>query len=263
MTGKDLEIHWIHGLIAIILSLSLLVAVPHMPFRMGVMELTTRILSIPEYPSVLLRNSIHNVSLWFEDEMELEMELESLRLENIRLKGILGTEKAQTLIRSMDEQTSRARITFRSPSSWWAEVRINRGKKDGMSVGLPVLQNGFVVGRVAGVENSSSWVELITSSSMMIPVVVDETRELGVIVGDGLGKTWLLYLPESSEVARGMTISTALVSEMLPPGLPIGRLDTSLSKRIAGTKAFYVQLGGDLSRLFDVDIYNPQEAFSQ
>lgn len=263
MTGKDLEIHWIHGLIAIILSLSLLVSTPHIPILRGVMEFTSRILFLPEYPADLLRHSIQNVSVWLENKHDLQMELESLRLENIRLKGLLGTEKADILLDSLERNTSSARVTFRPPSSWWAEVRINHGKRHGLSVGLPVLLDGFVVGRIAGVENSSSWVELITSSSMMIPVVIDDTRELGVIVGDGAGKTWLLYLPEFSGVTRGMTISTALVSETLPPGLPIGRVNTSLTRRIAGTNAYNVVLGGDLSKLFNVDIYHPEKDFKQ
>jgi rod shape-determining protein MreC len=257
MNGKELELHWIHGLVAVIISLSMLVTIPHFPFFRSLMEQTSRILAIPEYPAVLLRDSIRKASVWVEDKQETRDEIENLKRENMRLKGLLGMQQARSLMDSMNKKTTGARVTFRPPSSWWAEIRINRGKKDGVKVGLPVLGDGFVIGRIAGVENNSSWVELITSSSMMIPVVVDETRELAVIAGDGKGKAWLMYLPESSSVSKGMTVSTALVSESLPPGLPIGRVNTDITRIMAGTKAFNVVFGGNLSKLLYVDIYDP------
>jgi rod shape-determining protein MreC len=54
-----------------------------------------------------------------------------------------------------------------------------------------------------------------------------------------------------------MTVSTALVSESLPPGLPIGRVNTDITRIMAGTKAFNVVFGGNLSKLLYVDIYDP------
>jgi len=257
MNGKDLELHWIHGLIALILSLSLLVASPHLRVSRLAMDITGRILSVPEYPVVLLRDSIRNISIWIKNKQDLQRELDCLRLQNLRLRDVVGTAKADFLLASIDNDLSVARVTFRPPSSWWSEVRINSGKKDGIAIGFPVLKDGFVVGRIAGVDNCSAWVELITSSSIMIPVVVDETRELGVITGDGMGRTWLVYLPESSNVSTGMTVSTALVSETLPPGLPIGRVDKTVTKTMAGVEAYNVVLGGDISRLLSVEVYKP------
>lgn len=257
MKGKDIELHWIHGLVAVILSLSLLVASPHIRISRVAMDFTYRILSVPEYPAVLLRDSLKNLSAWMKDKQEFQKELDSLKLQNMRLRGLIGVEEADRLADSIDNEIAVARVTFRPPASWWSEVRINKGENDGITVGLPVLRDGFVVGRIAGVDNYSSWVELITSSSMMIPVVVDETRELGVIAGDGTGKTWLMYLPDSSDILTGMAISTALVSETLPPGLPIGRVDKTMTKKIAGSSAYRVVLGGDISRLLKVEIYKP------
>ena len=40
------------------------------------------------------------------------------------------------------------------------------------------------MGRITRVEAGYSWAELITSSSLLIPVVVDQTRIL-VVTGDG------------------------------------------------------------------------------
>ena len=121
-----------------------------------------------------------------------------------------------------------------------------------------MLQNGSLVGRTTVVENSFSWVELVTSSSLMVPAVIEETRDLGVAAGDGQGGVWLLFIPEGRSLVPGMTVSTAMISEILPPGIPIGRLSEQKKRSDEGFVSYRLETGASLPLLYSVSVLKPK-----
>jgi rod shape-determining protein MreC len=155
------------------------------------------------------------------------------------------------------------RVTLREPHAWWNECRIDKGLNNGLIVGLPVFQNGFLVGRVSSVSTFSSWVELLTSSALMIPVVIEETRELGVVVGDGDGSVLLTYIPEARGIEAGMKVSTALVSELLPPGIPIGNIADEGVSSGNGYITYKITPGASMSTLYTVAVLKHSKGILQ
>ena len=254
MTEKHPEKEWIHGLLAIAASLLLLAAAPRREFFKGAVDFVGEVLRYPEYPAVLIEQTVKKSAFWFADRHILQERLKSLKEDNERLQLVWSMENARNLRRELDGFVRYARITLREPLSWWSEVRINKGLRDGVVVGAPALQNGFLAGRVSVAENDFAWVELLTSSSLMIPVVIEETRDLGVVAGDGEGGVWLLYVPENRMLAKGMHISTAMVSEALPPGVPLGTLSADQRETSGGYLAWRVVPGASLSQLYALEV---------
>lgn len=263
MIDKHLQKEWIHGLLMVIASLALLGAAPRRDVFRGAVDLVGVILEYPEYPAVALERSARDISFWFADKGALKERLDFLEDENTRLKLAWTVGAAGRLKEEIDRYYGYARVTLREPLSWWSEVRINKGTADGVAAGTPILHNGALVGRVTSSERDYSWVELVTSSSLMIPVVIEETRDLGVVAGDGEGGLWLLYVPESRPLSEGMTVSTAMVSEALPPGIPLGRI--SLETRRAGGAylEWRVVPGANLSQLYALEIFGLGESRSE
>ncbi|NCB15863.1 MAG: rod shape-determining protein MreC [Synergistales bacterium] len=255
MTEKHLGKEWIHGLLMIIASLLLLAAAPRKDVFKGAVDFVGEILRYPEYPAVALERSAKRVSFWFADKSVLQERLGILEEENTRLRLAWSVGSAGSLKQELDRFYGYARVTLREPMSWWSEVRINKGTSDGVFFGAPVLHNGHLVGRVSSSEGSFSWVELITSSSLMIPVVIEETRDLGVVAGDGEGGLWLLYVPEGRVLSEGMTVSTAMVSEALPPGIPVGRLSSESRKTGGAYLAWRVVPGANITQLYALEIF--------
>ncbi|MDR1874742.1 MAG: rod shape-determining protein MreC [Synergistaceae bacterium] len=254
MVDRRLTREWIHGLVALTVGLFLLGASPNFGFLKGIVDLTGNVLSVPEYPAVVLRNLSRDLYLWSRDKSDLTKQLESLKSENAKLQIINSVLVAEQIRAELNARMDDARVTLREPHSWWNEFRIDRGLDDGVTMGLPVFQDGFLVGRVSSVSSSSSWVELLTSSSLMIPVVVEETRELGVVVGDGEGSVLLTYIPEARGIEKGMKVSTALVSETLPPGIPIGHIGGDASASGSGYVTYKIIPGASTGRLYSVSV---------
>ena len=254
MADRRLTREWIHGLVALTLGLFLLGTSPTMPFLRSASDIVGNVLSIPEYPAVVTREFAQNFRAWSRDRSDLIMQLDVLKDENSKLRIVNSVLVAEQIKAELDSRIEDARITLREPNSWWNEMRIDKGFNDGIIMGVPVFQDGFLVGRVSSVSTYSSWVELLTSVALMIPVVVEETRELGVVVGDGNGSVLLTYIPEGRGIERDMKVSTALVSELLPPGFPIGVIQEEVTASGNGYSTYKIAPGASLGALYTVSI---------
>ena len=128
-----------------------------------------------------------------------------------------------------------------------------------MTDGAAVMSEGHLIGRVASSGLDYAWVELITSSSFLIAAAVDETRDLGVINGDDSGNLRLLYVPEERKLKTGMTVSTSLMNDQIPPGVPIGTVLGSGEIR-DGFIEMKIKAGAHLTQLYNVDVFVVKKA---
>ncbi|HDQ93183.1 MAG TPA: rod shape-determining protein MreC [Synergistetes bacterium] len=242
----------LHGLAATAAGLLLLAVSPGSPGMIKSVELTAVVLDIPERPAHLLRGLVSEGALWFSGMRGLKERLRDLELENVRLRSTLQ-ERPDLRVPDREGILS-CLVDLRPPSSWWRELRVDRGSDDGVMEGMPALRDGFLVGRVSRVHGGHSWVELITSPSLMVPVVVDETRDLGVLAGDGTGRVNLLYIPEEKIIAEGSMIRTALASDSLPAGLPVGKISSEEPLTEGGFRVYRIVSGADLSSMYSLYI---------
>ena len=239
---------------ALTLGLFLLGVSPNLGILRNVVDFVGNVLAIPEYPAVVVREFLRNVYLWSRDKNELTEQLEALKDENAKLRVASSVFIAEQIKTELGARMENARVTLREPHSWWNDFRIDKGLNDGIVMGLPVFQDGFLVGRVSSVSTFSAWVELLTSPSLMIPVVIEETRELGVVVGDGNGSVLLTYIPEGRGIEIGMKVSTALVNELLPPGIPIGSISGEVTASGNGYATYRITPGASTSGLYAVSV---------
>ena len=244
----------VHGLTALILALFLLGVSSGLGVMKSIVDIWGAILFIPEYPAVVMREMYLGWRSWSRDKNILSSEVTRLRNENANLRLELAKIAGEKVFEDNKKtETRTARVTLRAPMSWWSEIRIDRGKKDDITQGLPIFSGGYLIGRVSTVSMLSSWAELITSSSFMIPAVIEETRELGVVAGDGNGSVLLRYIPAGRGVRSGMKVSTAMIGEELPPGLPIGQIAGEFNIGTDGYTTYRIQPGADLSRFYTVN----------
>jgi rod shape-determining protein MreC len=247
----------LHGLASVAVGFLLMVFLSGNPAAYLVMDTAGTVLLWPELPARAARIGVEKAVSWFGDTTRLQREIDKLQAENVRLKQALHTAVSES-VSSSEEGLLRARVVLRRPDDWWKELKIDKGSADGIEKGMAVLQDGFLVGRVFQVSRNFSWVELLTSPVLMIPAVVEETRDLGVIAGDGEGRISLLYVPLENLLTPGMKLTSALVSEHLAPGLRIGEVGeaTGIS---GGYRIYSVVPGAEFSRLYNLQVFVKKE----
>lgn len=243
---------FVNVMLALTCSLLVLWAHNAYPALVGALvDKVCNVLSYPERPAQEIRNVVHSAHNWMIERRSLHERNTELEVENLALRtslqrlGVSPPATTQSLIG--------ARVTLRYPDAWWKEVRVDRGTKDGVNLGAPALAEGFLVGRVVSVGADYAWVELVTSTSFLLAAVVNDTWDLGVINGDEEGGVLLLYMPPEKTFQEGLLVSTALVGENLPPGIPIGHILGPGDPRDGFTPQ-RITSGAALTQLYNVQI---------
>lgn len=224
-------------------------AFPALSKRM--VDITGDVLYLPEKPAFELRAIVQAASNWVLERKNLQDRNKELEVENLALRTTvqrLAAPQPQTAGGLLG-----ARVTLRYPYAWWKEIRIDKGSKDGVRLASPALSDGFLIGMVSSVGNDYAWIELVTSASFLLAAVVDETWDLGVVEGDDMGNVWLQYTPQEKEFKKGMIVSTALVGDHLPPGIPIGKIWGAGDRR-DGFLPWKIVSGAHLTQLYNVQI---------
>lgn len=244
---------WLHGIFSAIMGLFILWVMLLAPsLQMFLVDTVNNVLFFVEKPALELRTIVRVSSNWVLERASLQERAYQLELENQALKATL----MESAIKEPQEREAymTARVTLRYADDWWSELRVDKGAKDGVVEGAAVTSDGYLAGRVIQVGDNHAWIELITSPTFIIAAAVDETRDLGILGGDGKGNLRLLYVPEERGVKRGMSISTSLMSDKIPPGIPIGEILAAEEPK-EGFLPMRVQAGAHLTQIYSVHIY--------
>lgn len=193
---------------------------------------------------------------------ELEVELkqkEELGSENTRLKLLLDLREQSKY------KILTAKVIGRDPSVWFDSSIVNRGSFDGVTLYMPVVTNGGLVGRITAVSPLTSQVDLLTRSTSGVGAVVGQIGEssaLGVV--SGTGKKDLLemkYVSGSVDVKVGQSVFTTGQDDIFPPGLKIGEIVSVVSGSATTPHVIEIRPSAGLDSMQEVGIllYKPLE----
>jgi len=159
---------------------------------------------------------------------EYLIKLNLLKKDNIRLRQILSLQES-----SNDEHISAAVIS-RKTGSWWRQIILNKGSKDGVEIGNIVIGPGGLLGRVKDTSFFTSSVTLITSPESKLGVWVDRIQINGLLVGLGDDNPSLILYSKDADIKVGDFVSSSPASTLLPPNIPIGivqSIDATLNSK--------------------------------
>jgi len=142
--------------------------------------------------------------------------LNLLQKDNIRLREILNLQKLSSA------DTITAAVISRKPGSWWRQIILNKGSKDGVEIGSTVIGPGGLLGRVKSTSLLTSSVTLLTSPESKLGVWVDRIQINGLLVGLGNDYPNLIFYSKDADVKIGDFVSSSPASTLLPPNIPIG-----------------------------------------
>ncbi|MBL7479975.1 rod shape-determining protein MreC [Legionella bononiensis] len=163
-----------------------------------------------------------NMQLRYQQTM-LEAELQKLLViqkENSQLKELLLTSS------QADMRAMAAQILAVDTSNSRQIVVLNKGKRDGVYSGQPVLDAKGVMGQVIDVGPMTSTVLLISDSKSAVPVRNNRTGERAILVGNNsIDQLSLINLPKTSSIHPGDVLVTSGLGRRYPEGYPVGRVE--------------------------------------
>ena len=147
---------------------------------------------------------------------EFLMKLNLLKEDNIRLRKILSLQE------SSNNERILAAVISRKTGSWWRQIILNKGSRDGVEIGNIVLGPGGLLGIVRNTSLFTSSVNLITSPESKLGVWVDRIQINGLLVGLGDDFPSLILYSKDADIKVGDFVSSSPASTLLPPNIPIG-----------------------------------------
>ena len=163
-------------------------------------------------------------------DQESLIKINLLEKDNIRLREILYLQE------SSKNDTTSAAVISRKTGSWWRQIILNKGSKDGVEVGSSVIGPGGLLGRVDNTSLFTSSVKLLTSPESKVGVWVDRIQKNGLLVGSGDDFPTLILYSKDADIKVGDFVSSSPASTLLPPNIPIGivkSVEESLKAKIS------------------------------
>jgi rod shape-determining protein MreC len=156
-------------------------------------------------------------------QLELENQaMEELQKENERLMKLFDFKTQYPNYKCMP-----AKVIGKEPGSWFMNIMLNRGSKDGIAVDMNVVNELGLVGRV--VEVGPAWCKVMTviDRQSNVSAIVELSRDNCIVKGPGDPQVKepacdLIDLPVDAETVPGDKVVTSDVGNVFMKGILIG-----------------------------------------
>lgn len=237
------------------------------------------------YPFEKSINWVTNISRsglsYFKDVDELRTENEALKAENSKLvykNSILNqyqeeNDNLKQLLEMKqlykDYEGVGANVIGNDSSNWYKVFTIDKGVKHDVYENSVILSDGGLVGKVvdvsgiavSGTSDFTSKVISIIDSRSAVSAEVARTGEEGIVKGDvELSNKGLCVLEittgSGAEVIKGDQIITSQISDIYPPGIPIGTVEEIVESTNGLTQYAHIKPIVDFKHLRQVLVLN-------
>jgi rod shape-determining protein MreC len=149
-----------------------------------------------------------------------------------------------------------AQVTTNSPTNFAATITISKGTGDGVLVGMPIVANGGLIGRVISVTNHSATVQLITDQDSVVGATFGTGHQDVLVFGRGVNNPLgVSAITLATALAPGTVFSTnGLQGGLFPPGIPVAKVATATLTPGAATWDLSLTPTADLAHLHYVDV---------
>ncbi len=223
--------------VRIIVLIALSVSMMLIDHRTQQLERLRNILQTVVYPimfvSSIPREVIYGVTGSMERSENLQTNNESLRQENLllrsRLKKLHSLEadnrRLKRLLGQSDQIAERvllAELVEVSLEPYTQQISLNKGSRDDVYVGQPVINGDGVIGQVVHTSQFQSTVTLLTDPSSAVPVMVMRNGLRGVLFGTGVrNRLTMPYLTADADIRVGDLLITSGMGGRFPTGYPV------------------------------------------
>ncbi len=172
------------------------------------------------------------------DNIKLASQLALLREaaeQNTELHSLLGTRE------STPYPLLAARVVNRDVTRQKNTFTIDKGKEDGLQEGMAVVNDKGILGKIVLTSNAFSIVQSYLNVDFRVPVAIQSSRTWGIVRWEDVRRDLLVldYISKTEEVNKGDLVVTSS-SDVFPPGIPVGRIDSAHVK--AGQNDWHIYI---------------------
>jgi len=178
----------------------------------------------------------------------VQQHITELESQNQMLRELISYQSDQS------PEGKMAPVIGRSADQWWQQIIIQRGSNQGIQVNNLVASTGGLIGRVSHVTPNTSRVLLISDPASQIGAMVNRSRTMGYLRGQSESRAVLVFFDRFPDVRPGDVVSTSPLSQIMPAGFPIGRVE-SINNNTSPSPEAIIELSAPVSSLEWVVVY--------
>ena len=221
--------------------------------KTGINEATYRISALVSYPEKKINDTI----IFFSDYLNAYKENQNLKikidkLNNNNLNYIYLENENKRLKEIVGENTSISegivsRVLIDKDGKFLKSIILNKGSKDGIKIGMVVLEKNYLVGQIIEVNYTTSRAILISDLNSNIPVVIEPGSFQSILSGSGKDYGLIKYSKKELNLDDNSIVYTSGSGGNFRAGVPIGKINDQIEN-------LAVQFFSDLSQLSYVKI---------
>ena len=201
--------------------------------KIGINEITYRasfLISTPEKKIENINSQIKDHLKIYDDYKNIESELEKLKQKELMNNFLeMENEKLRELINeSINFNEILAKVLIDKESPFLKSIILNKGTKDKLKIGMAVVDEVYLVGKIIEVNYTNSRALLLSDLNSKIPVVLEPIGMQAVVSGTGGDIGNIQYTKEEygNEIKNQEIIAyTSGLGGLFKPGLPVGKIN--------------------------------------
>ena len=220
----------------------------------------------------VIAGNIHNWGAYLQGVDNIRAENDELKKENSELRLQLvdlaeyqqENERLRELLNAAEDYKSNfeyvtTTVINRAQSSWYKTIVINGGSEDGFAVDMPVVCAQGLVGRIINTSAHTAEVLLITDREGAVSAMVQNSRTVGVVEGDGeTSELSMIHVPYDAEIENYQQLVTSGYGGVYPKGLLVGYISSIELKSDGLLLDIAVRSYVDFNRLEEVMVLKPK-----
>jgi rod shape-determining protein MreC len=145
--------------------------------------------------------------------------LMAIESENIALKSLMQSAK------QLNGKTLIAELLAVNSDPFINQVLLNKGSRDGVYAGQPILDANGIMGQITQVGPITSRALLLNDPHSGIAVEDARNGTRAIAVGDAnTGKMRLIYVPKTADIRKDDMFISSGLGDHYPKGYPVGRV---------------------------------------
>lgn len=161
--------------------------------------------------------------------------LKELELSHDRLRKLFGFKE------TLQKRVVAAEVIGRDPSPWFKTIIVNKGSRDGVERGMPVVIPEGIAGLVTDVSKTYAKILLVVDQNSAVDALIQRNRARGIVKGEPSGELLLQYVQRKYDVHEGDVVVSSGLDGVFPKGIRIGYVhavdkpDSGIFQRLAVT----------------------------
>ena len=198
----------------------------------------------------------------YKELKQKEEKINSTYAENNNLKSevekLKGTLELNTVL--SDKVYKNATIVNRNIDYWYDEVTIDKGKKNGITKDMAVINNDGLVGKITTVSNYYSTVKLLANENMSdkisVKIKIGNEYAYGLISKyNAKNNSYTVDgISENLKISKGSEVVTTGMGDIFPSGLLVGYVTKVTTDNFDLSKVAVVESSVDFNNLDYVSV---------